>query len=666
MGDGKAGRLFPPLGEGWDETVTEIRSEAKSRERIADIGEAVDIAVRRAQDYLLSIRYPDGYWWGELETNVCMAAEYLLLTHFLGVADRRRWDKIVNYLRRQQLPDGTWSIYYGGPGDLNATVEAYFALKLAGASPEEPAMEKARQFILSKGGIPKVRIFTKIWLALFGQWDWRGVPVLPPELMLLPSWFPINIYEFGSWARATIVSMLIILTRRPVCSIPGEARIDELYPAPRDQIDYSLPKGGGLLSWKTFFLATDKLLRFYERWGWKPIRRRATLAAEKWILDHQEADGSWGGIQPPWVYSLIALKLLGYPLDHPVMVKGLQGFEGFAIEDEETFNPQACLSPVWDTGLAMIALLDSGLPADHPALVKAARWLLGEQILTGGDWQVKNRKGQPGGWAFEFANDAYPDTDDTAEVMMALFRTRLPEEDEKQGALDRGLQWLLSMQSKNGGWGSFDVNNTRRIITRIPFCDFGEVIDPPSEDVTAHILELLGLLGYGRTFPPVRRALAYLRREQQADGCWFGRWGVNYVYGTGAVLPALRAVGEDMGQDYVRKAVRWLADHQNEDGGWGETCASYADPGLRGQGPSTPSQTAWALLALLAAGQESSEAVRRGIAYLAEAQRRDGSWDEPYFTGTGFPRDFFINYHLYRNYFPLMALGRARASLGTW
>ena len=293
MGDGKAGRLFPPLGEGWDETVTEIRSEAKSRERIADIGEAVDIAVRRAQDYLLSIRYPDGYWWGELETNVCMAAEYLLLTHFLGVADRRRWDKIVNYLRRQQLPDGTWSIYYGGPGDLNATVEAYFALKLAGASPEEPAMEKARQFILSKGGIPKVRIFTKIWLALFGQWDWRGVPVLPPELMLLPSWFPINIYEFGSWARATIVSMLIILTRRPVCSIPGEARIDELYPAPRDQIDYSLPKGGGLLSWKTFFLATDKLLRFYERWGWKPIRRRATLAAEKWILDHQEADGSW-------------------------------------------------------------------------------------------------------------------------------------------------------------------------------------------------------------------------------------------------------------------------------------------------------------------------------------------------------------------------------------
>jgi len=576
----------------------------------------------------------------------------------LGAADRRRWDKIVNYLHRQQLPDGTWSIYHGGPSDLNATVEAYFALKLAGVSPEEPAMDKARRFVLSRGGVPKVRIFTKIWLALFDQWDWRGVPVLPPELMLLPSRFPINIYEFASWARATIVPMLIILSRRPVCPVPDEAGIDELYPAPRDQVDYSLPRSAKLLSWKTFFLTTDRLLRLYERWGLKPFRRRATLAAEKWIVEHQEADGSWGGIQPPWVYSLIALKLLGYPLDHPVMAKGLQGFEGFAIEDEETFNPQACLSPVWDACLAMNALLDSGLPPDHPALVKAARWLLKEQILSGGDWQVKNRKGPPGGWAFEFANDFYPDTDDAAEVMIALLRTRIPEEGEKAQALERGLQWLLSMQSKNGGWGSFDVNNTGRLVTQIPFCDFGEVIDPPSEDVTAHIVELLGQLGYDKTFPPVRRALAYLRREQQPDGCWFGRWGVNYVYGTGAVLPALQAVGEDMGQDYVRRAVRWLMEHQNEDGGWGETCASYADPGLRGKGPSTASQTAWALLGLLAGGQGASEAAMRGANYLLKTQAEDGSWDEPYFTGTGFPRDFFINYHMYRNYFPLMALGR--------
>ncbi len=642
--------------------MTEIRSEGLSAPASDAAGEA-GIAIQRAQEYLLSIQHPDGYWWGELETNVCMAAEYLLLTHFLGVADRRRWDKIVNYLRRQQLPDGTWSIYYGGPGDLNATVEAYFALKLAGVPADAPAMEKACRFVLSKGGVPKVRIFTKIWLALFGQWDWRGVPVLPPELMLLPSWFPINIYEFASWARATVVAMLIILTRRPLCPVPPSACIDELYPAPRDQIDYSLPKGGGPLSWRTFFLGLDNLLRLYERLGWKPLRRRAARATEQWIVDHQEEDGSWGGIQPPWVYSLIALKLLGYELDHPVMVRGLQGFEGFALEDEETFSPQACLSPVWDTCLAANALLDSGLPPDHPALVEAARWLLKEQVLTGGDWQVKNRSGPAGGWAFEFANDLYPDTDDTAEVMMALARTAVPEQEAKGQALKRGLDWLLSMQSKNGGWGSFDIDNTRRLMTRIPFCDFGEVIDPPTEDVTAHVLELLGLLGYDKSSSAVRRALAYLRREQRPDGSWFGRWGVNYVYGTGAVLPALRAVGEDMGQGYVRRALRWLASHQNGDGGWGETCASYADPTLAGRGPSTASQTAWVLLGLLAGGQGASETVCRGIAYLAQTQQPDGSWDEPYYTGTGFPGDFLINYHLYRDYFPLIALGRYRAFL---
>ena len=378
--------------------MTESRSEAVPGPATDVVVEAAGVAIQRAQDYLLSLQHPEGYWSGELETNVCMAAEYMLLTHFLGVADRRRWDKIVNYLRGQQLPDGTWSIYHGGPGDLNATVEAYFALKLAGVPVGDPAMEKARRFVLSWGGVPKVRIFTKIWLALFGQWDWRGVPVLPPELMLLPSWFPINIYEFASWARATIVPMLIILTDRPVCPVPSAAAIDELYPGPRNQIDYSLPRGGGLLSWRAFFLALDTALRLYERLGPKPLRRRAIRKADEWILAHQEEDGSWAGIQPPWVYSLIALKLLGYPLDNPVMVSGLRAFEGFAIEDDEIFNPQACLSPVWDTCLAMNALLDSGLPSDHPALLRAGRWLLQEQILTGGDWQVKNRKGPPGGW----------------------------------------------------------------------------------------------------------------------------------------------------------------------------------------------------------------------------------------------------------------------------
>jgi squalene-hopene/tetraprenyl-beta-curcumene cyclase len=632
---------------------------AGAPERVRD---ALDEAIRRTQDYFLRTQHPDGYWVGELETNVCMAAEYLLLTHFLGIQNDERWRKIATYLKRQQSADGTWSIYYGGPPDLNATVEAYFALKLAGASPDEPHMRRAREFVLSAGGVPRVRVFTKIWLALFGQWDWRGVPALPPELMFLPNWFPLNIYDFASWARATIVPMLIILTERPVCPVPDSARIDELYPAGRERTEYALPKPKNPLSWKGFFHAADAVLRRYDRVAIRPLREAAYRAAERWIVARQEADGSWGGIQPPWVYSLIALKVRGYPLDHPVMRKGINGFEGaWSIEDDEIFNPQACLSPVWDTALAMIALQDSGLTDDHPALGHAGRWLLREQVLTGGDWQVKAKDVEPGGWSFELENDVYPDTDDTAAVLMALARTDQPEA-RKAFALKRGVRWLRGMQSANGGWGAFDRDNTRRVVNEIPFCDFGEVMDPPSEDVTAHAIEALSLLGEKDS---TGSALRYLRGEQRADGSWFGRWGVNHIYGTGAVLPALAAAGEDMERAYVRRAVRWLLARQNEDGGWGESCASYDDPSTAGRGPSTASQTAWALLGLLAVGGSSPDgavegAVDRGAAYLVETQEEDGQWLEEEFTGTGFPGDFYIKYHLYRNYFPLMALGRYR------
>jgi squalene-hopene/tetraprenyl-beta-curcumene cyclase len=565
---------------------------------------ALDEAIIRTQDYFLRTQHPDGYWVGELETNVCMAAEYLLLTHFLGTRDDVRWGKIATYLKRQQSGDGTWSIYYGGPPDLNATVEAYFALKLAGDSPDEPHMRRAREFVLSAGGIPRVRVFTKIWLALFGQWDWRGVPALPPELMFLPHWFPLNIYDFASWARATIVPMLIILTERPVCPVPDSARIDELYPAGRNRTEYALPKPKNPLSWKGFFYAADAVLRRYDLVAIRPLREAAYRAAERWIVARQEADGSWAGIQPPWVYSLIALKLRGYPLDHPVMRTGIEGFDGaWSIEDDDTFNPQACLSPVWDTALAMIALRDSGLTDGHPVLGQAGRWLLREQVLTGGDWQVKAKGVEPGGWSFEFENDIYPDTDDTAAVLIALARTDLPQA-RKSFALERGLRWLRGMQSANGGWGAFDKDNTRRIVNEIPFCDVGEVIDPPSEDVTAHAVEALSLLGDKESNAS---ALRYLRREQQAEGSWFGRWGVNHIYGTAAVLPALAAAGEDMGRSYVRRAVRWLLARQNEDGGWGESCASYVDRAAIGRGPSTASQTAWALLGLLAAGGNSPE-----------------------------------------------------------
>ncbi len=623
--------------------------------------EGLRAAITRTQDYFLRSQHPDGWWMGELETNVCMAAEYLLLTHFLGARDESRWRKLATYLRKQQRPDGTWPIYHEGPPDLNATVESYFALKLAGVPADDPAMTRARAFVLSAGGVPEVRIFTKIWLALFGQWDWRGVPVLPPEMIFLPHWFPLNIYDFASWARATIVPMLIILTERPVCPVPDFARIDELYPAPRDAIDYSMPRPKQALSWKRFFHTADKALRGYGRVAVGSLRAAAYREAERWIVAHQEADGSWGGIQPPWVYSLIALKLRGYPLDHPVMKRGLEGFEGvWAIQDEETFNPQACLSPVWDTALAMIALLDSGLPPDHPALVRAGNWLLREQVLTGGDWQVRARGVEPGGWSFEFENDLYPDTDDAAEVLIALARTQLPES-RKAPAIERGRRWLLGMQSANGGWGAFDKDNTRRLVNEIPFCDFGDVIDPPSEDVTAHIVEALCLLGDTGS-NAVKRGLRYLRREQRPDGSWFGRWGVNHVYGTGGVLPALHAAGRDMSRPYVRRAVHWLTDHQNEDGGWGESCDSYVEPKAVGRGASTASQTAWGLMGLLAADGHADanvrEALTRSARYLVESQEEDGQWREPHFTGTGFPGDFYINYHLYRNYWPLTALGR--------
>jgi len=645
--------------------------------------EVLDTAIQKARQHLLGVQYPDGYWWGELETNATMEAELLLLTHFLGVADGNRQRKIVNHILRRQRDDGTWGQFYGAPGDLSTTTECYFALKLANISPDEPLMRKARDFILSRGGVPKTRVFTKIWLALFGQWDWKGVPVIPPEIMLLPNWFPITIYDLSSWARATIVPMLILIDRKPVKEIPESAYIDELYPLPRNETSYTNGRPARLVGWETFFYAGDTALRQVERLPWKPTRAQAIKRAEEWIIERQEADGSWGGIQPPWVYSLMALHALGYPADHPVMAKGMAGFDTFSIEDDDTLRVQACISPVWDTCLAMIGLLDSGLEPDHPALAKAGQWLLKEQVVTGGDWQVKAKSVPPGGWAFEFHNDIYPDLDDTSEIVMALNRVKLPSESLKREAIDRAVRWLLGMQSGNGGWAAFDKDNTKSLIAKIPFADFGEALDPPSVDVTAHVLEMLGQLGYDRQHPAVAKALDYVLREQEHDGPWFGRWGVNYTYGTGAVLPALNALGMDMGADHVRRAVRWIMDNQNPDGGWGESCASYVDPEHRGKGPSTASQTGWTLLALLAAGEHGHPATVRGINHLIDTLREDGSWDEPYFTGTGFPgygigrrlpgylspddpdyqgaelpAGFMINYHMYRDYWPLMALGR--------
>nr|WP_221468593.1 squalene--hopene cyclase [Saccharopolyspora phatthalungensis] len=616
-------------------------------------------ALDAARDYLLSLQHPDGWWKGELETNVTMDVEDLLLRQFLGIRTAAETEQAARWIRSQQRRDGTWANFYGGPGDLSTTVEAYTALKLAGDDIDAEHMVVARDWILAQGGLEATRVFTRIWLALFGEWSWDELPAMPPELVLAPKWFPLNVSDWGCWARQTVVPLTVVCTLRPRRDLGISVR------------ELRTGRSGDPIrpqwSWEFAFHSLDRVLRRYQQRPLKTIRRHAMLRAAEWIVARQEADGSWGGIQPPWVYSLLALNLLGYPLDHPVLRHGLAGLEGFLVREQTPAGPvrrlEACQSPVWDTVLAMQALSDAGAPADHPSLRRATNYLLAEEIQVKGDWSVR-RPHLPagGGWAFEFDNDGYPDIDDTAEVLLALNRVDHSDPAAVRSAIERGIRWLRGMQSKDGGWGAFDADNTRSLVRKLPFCDFGEVIDPPSADVTAHVVEALAALGHDDRV--VRRGVQWLLDNQEKDGSWFGRWGANHVYGTGAVVPALVRAGFKPGHRALRRAVKWLESHQNADGGWGEDLRSYDDPAWIGRGDSTASQTGWALLALLAVDRHGTEAVRRGVQYLARTQRADGGWDEPQFTGTGFPGDFYINYHLYRVIFPLTALGRYHRAAG--
>ena len=654
-------------------STLEARSEAK-------------VSLELACERLLSLQTEAGWWQGELQTNVTMDAEDVLLREFLGVGRADETERSAAWIRSQQRADGTWANFHGGPGELSTTIEAYWALRVAGDSPDAEHMRSAASFIRAQGGLERARVFTHVWLALFGLWSWEQVPALPPEIVLLPSWVPLNIYDFACWARQTIVALSLVKAHRPTHALPFD--LEELRAGDEPRI------GRGYRSRRGAWLSRlDRVLRAYERRPVRLLRRLAIGRAERWIVRRQEADGSWGGIQPPWVYSLMALHLGGYPLDHPVMRRGLEGLERFMVEDGDDSRGvgapagpsrrlEACQSPVWDTALAVIALTDAGLPGDHPALLRAAEWLLGEEVLKRGDWAVARPELAPGGWAFEFANVNYPDVDDTAEVVLALsrvasagFRARSIASAAGrgvrshtgagganggvapiEGAMRRAARWVEGMQSAGGGWGAFDAENTRTLARELPFLDFGEVIDEPSADVTAHALEMLAALGLLDTAAG-HRGVQWLIDCQEPGGSWFGRWGVNHVYGTGAAVPALIAAGVDPGQACIRRAVRWLAEHQNEDGGWGEDPRSYDDEEWIGRGASTASQTAWALLALHAAG-ERSQALTRGVQWLIATQRPDGGWDEPQYTGTGFPSDYYINYHLYRLAFPVMALGR--------
>jgi squalene-hopene/tetraprenyl-beta-curcumene cyclase len=612
-------------------------------------------ALERAVAHLQSRQHADGWWKGALDTNVTMDAEDLLLRQFLGIRGERETRMAANWIRSQQQEDGSWGQFFGADGDLSTTIEAYAALRLAGDPPDAEHMRRACACVLEAGGIEGARTFTHIWLALFGLWRWDDLPALPPELMLLPARAPLSIYQFGCWARQTVAALTVVMDAKPVRPLPFG--LDELrHGSERPSRTNPVHTSWTFASRAGVIFALDRAARAYSRRPLRALREHALQRAEAWIVARQEADGSWGGIQPPWVYSLIALQLRGYAIDHPVMRAGLEGLDRFLIEDGEMRRLEACQSPVWDTALAVIALSDGGVPADDPGLVRAGEWLLNEEVRVRGDWAIQRPDLEPGGWAFEFFNDTYPDIDDTAEVALALRRVAHPEPERVEAAVARGVRWTLGMQSSDGGWAAFDADNTSTLISDIPFCDFGEVTDPPSADVTAHAVEMLAREGRVGD-EAFARGLRWLRDAQEADGSWFGRWGVNHVYGTSAALLALEAAGAGADDAQVRRAVRWLKERQNADGGWGEDPRSYVDPAWIGRGPSTASQTAWALLALHAAG-ERSEAMTRGVGWLVEQQQADGGWDEPQYTGTGFPGDFYINYELYRLVFPVMALGR--------
>ena len=617
--------------------------------RTTRVGAALDAAI----EHLRARQDAAGWWKGELETNVTMEAEDLLMREFLGIRQPAETAETARWIRSRQRADGTWATFHGGPGDPSTTAEAWIALRLAGDPPDAPHLAYAAAFVRAHGGIEHSRVFTRIWLALFGLWSWDALPALPPELILLPRWVPLNIYDWACWARQTIVPLTIVASSRPVRPLPFD--IDELRTGARTgpvpQVSQRWSRVLGLL---------DRVLHRYDRRPLRWLRRLAVRRATDWVLARQEADGSWGGIQPPWVYSLLALHLVGCGPDHPAIRSGLAGMEPFLIRER---TPQgvvrrleACQSPVWDTALALIALRDAGVDAADPAVGRATDWLVDAEIRVPGDWSVRRPRLAPGGWAFEFANEGYPDIDDTAEVVLALRRCTGSDPDPLAAALRRGIAWVEGMQSRDGGWGAFDADNTRTAVTRLPFCDFGAVIDPPSADVTAHVVEMLAAAGRAES-DRCRRGVRWLLAAQESDGSWFGRWGANHVYGTGAAVPALIAAGRPASAPPIRRAVGWLEAHQNTDGGWGEDLRSYREPAWVGRGDSTPSQTGWALLALLAAGERSA-AVQRAVDWLVDAQRPDGSWDEPQYTGTGFPGDFYLNYHLYRLVFPVSALGR--------
>ncbi|MDX1710392.1 MAG: squalene--hopene cyclase [Rhodovibrionaceae bacterium] len=614
-------------------------------------------AVDEAYADLRHRQRPDGHWIFEFEADATIPSEYILLRHFLGEVDGEVDAKVARYLRSIQNADGGWPLFPEGEANISATVKAYYALKLAGDDPEADHMRRARELVLARGGAAQVNVFTMITLALFGQVPWRAVPSMPAEIMLLPEWSPFHLSKVSYWSRTVIVPLLILMALKPQARNPRAVSIRELFVRPPEkEKDFIRNSTGTALG--QCFVALDGVLKSVEPRFPKARRQKAIDAAVDFIRERLNGEDGLGGIFPAMANAVMALDALGYPPDHEDRATARASVEKLLLDRGDTLYCQPCLSPTWDTALAMHALMEADAEETREDILKACDWLAEREITeVKGDWTVRRPDLPPSGWAFQYWNDYYPDLDDTAVIIMALHRA---DPERYRGAIERSINWVLGMQSSNGGWGAFDVDNTHYYLNAIPFADHGALLDPPTSDVTARCIGALIQVGYRADHPAVKAGLAFLEREQEEDGSWYGRWGVNYIYGTWSVLCALNAAGLDPGTPMIRRAVDYLKARQMPDGGWGEDCGTYWLERRGEAKASTPSQTAWALLGLMAAGEVDSDVVRRGVDYLLEAPRDGAQWEESLWTGVGFPRVFYLKYHGYSAYFPLWALARYR------
>jgi len=624
----------------------------------------LETAITQSQNYLFSVQKPEGFWVGELIVDSTLVSDTVAFHHWNRKIDLVWQRKAVNHLFSMQLPDGGWNIYHGGPSEVNATIKAYLALKLAGVPVTDPRMLKAREVAMNLGGVPRMNTFSKLYLALLGLFPWKYVPTIPCEVLLIGKWFHVNFWEMSNWSRAMLVPLAIINHFKPTRPPANGVNLDELYPAGFHERDLALPPDPDKISLRNFFLWLDRLHKFAELFaerGVHPFRKQALKKCEQWMLERFEGSDGLAAIFPAMLNALIALKALGYVDDHPQVKRAEHELKKLEHETEDSVRIEPCFSPVWDTAIVTICLRESGVPENDPRIQRAAEWLMAKEIRFRGDWIHKNpAKVEPSGWVFEYNNKWNPDVDDTAMVLLALRQVATKDRAQRDECFARGLRWMMTFQCKDGGWAAFDKDCTKNILEKVPFADHNAMLDPECADITARILELLGYEGWDRKHPQIKTALAYVRGQQEEDGSWYGRWGVNYIYGTWQVLRGMRALNLDMNQTWLQRGRAWLESVQHADGGWGERCNTYDDPVFKGQGPSTASQTAWAVMGLCAFDDPDSPALKRGIEYLIKTQNADGSWSEDEITGTGFPKVFYLKYDMYRNAWPLLALATYR------